>query len=384
MESLTLIVKVTRRCNLRCVYCNDWRPNTAPVMSMQTLDRTLVTALTDPASTMAVIAWHGGEPTLAPLEFYEYAVRRQRELTAEHGRLVANVVQTNGVSLSDRWLDFIAANNFRVGISLDGPQELNDRMRPTVSGRGSFRAVRATMDKMLDRGIPFATLMVLSQEMIELGAERIWRFIEDEGLTDVDLIPARPPNTPEHETVSPQAVKFSAGEASDRWSEFLCDLFDRWWTSKRPVRITTMDSVVRRVLGASSVGCVTSGDCMGRFFGIEPTGEVYVCGLYEDLSDFVIGTVHGDTFAQMRQHPSYLQTVSDNDQRLADHRNCPGFDICAGGCPHDYHLSRQYLGPDAYANCCGWRPFVEHVREGVRASTAASTGATALPVAKVR
>jgi len=365
VHALTLVTKVTRRCNLRCTYCNDWRPGKAPIMNRTVLDRLLAAAITDSGSSMTAFAWHGGEPTLAPIDFYRYALTKQEELARAEGRLVANLLQTNAVHLNDEWLDLIERSHMRLGVSLDGPPALHDRQRPTVGGRGSFAAVSQTMGKLRRRGIPFSTLMVLTDELIELGPAALWQFLLDEGLDDVDLIPARPPNTSQHPTVEPQGVKFGQDRPSDRWATYMSDLFDLFWSSPVPIRINSLDSLVRKLLGASGRSCVTSGDCMGHFFGVEPDGEVYICGLYEDVETSRLGSVLANSFEEMRNSPALRDLADENEARLSRQRHCVSFDLCAGGCPHDAFLAQSYAGFAEDEGCCGWRPFAEHVRARV-------------------
>jgi uncharacterized protein len=365
MHALTLIIKVTRRCNLRCTYCNDWRPGKAPVMTRGVLDRLLDAAMMDDGSSMTAFAWHGGEPTLVPIDFYRYAIRRQEELAQQSGRLVANLLQTNAVHLSGDWLDLIEESHMRLGVSLDGPRDLHDRQRPTVAGRGSFAEVRRTLDRLRARGIPFSTLMVLTEDLISLGPEALWTFLVDEGLDDVDLIPARPPNTYNHPTIEPQGVKFGNDKSADRWATYMAELFDLFWTSSTTIRINSLDSLVRKLLGASGRSCITSGSCMGQFFGIEPTGEVYVCGLYEDVAESRLGSVLSDSFREMRAAPALTDLVQRNEVRLSKQRQCGSFDLCAGGCPHDAFLAQRYDGFAESDSCCGWSTFTEHVRARV-------------------
>src|SRR5881275_2539480 len=41
------------------------------------------------------------------------------------GKRIENAVQTNGVTLDAAWAEFFAANDFLIGISVDGPRELH-------------------------------------------------------------------------------------------------------------------------------------------------------------------------------------------------------------------------------------------------------------------
>lgn len=373
MNALTLIVKVTRRCNLRCLYCNDWRDGASPVMGTDVLQALIQKAVTDSSSRYSHFVWHGGEPTLVPLEFYETAMAYQEE-AQRPGQFMANTIQTNGTVLTDEWLEFLKRHRFRVGVSLDGPPELHDRMRPTAGGRASHGLVQQNIGRLKESGIPVAVLMVLTGSMIALGAERLWHYLVSEGLHDVDLIPVRPPNNPANQlTVVPQGVKVDEYGAKDDWTQFLCELFDLWWSSTAPVRINTFDSIVRKLLGASPRSCLISGGCMGHFFGIEPSGDAYICGLYEDLKEYVVGNVQQAGFSDFRAGPQFKALVQQNETRLQGQSSCSNYSICSGGCPHEAFLAMRYSGHDAYAMCCGWGEYIDHIKGHLEAVDREST-----------
>jgi uncharacterized protein len=76
-----------------------------------------------PGDTVS-FAWQGGEPTLAGVEFFRRAVALQQRYAA--GKTIENAFQTNGTLLDDEWGEFLAANKFLVGLSVDGPAHLHD------------------------------------------------------------------------------------------------------------------------------------------------------------------------------------------------------------------------------------------------------------------
>ena len=71
MADLSLIVKATRQCTLRCVYCQDRRASSKQVMSFPVMASMIARALAEHEHVRFI--WHGGEPTLLPISFYEKA-----------------------------------------------------------------------------------------------------------------------------------------------------------------------------------------------------------------------------------------------------------------------------------------------------------------------
>src|SRR5262245_4085757 len=99
LSRVALIVKVTRRCNLRCSYCHDWR-STGEIMSFPVLARTISSALQE-FETVEFI-WHGGETTLVPIDFYRKVMAIQARFRRP-GCGVHNAIQTNATRLDDNW-----------------------------------------------------------------------------------------------------------------------------------------------------------------------------------------------------------------------------------------------------------------------------------------
>ena len=109
-------------------------------MSFETAARVIASVLRHPSVTTVLCTWHGGEPTLLPLDFYRRVLNAQARLRRE-GQKLRNGIQTNGTLLNNERCQFLADNDFYVGVSVDGPQSLQDMQRPFISGRGSSETV---------------------------------------------------------------------------------------------------------------------------------------------------------------------------------------------------------------------------------------------------
>jgi hypothetical protein len=63
---LTVIMKATRLCNLRCTYCHSWRSGPNQKMTFDVLAHSIHGALRDPSVGRSDFVWHGGEATVLP------------------------------------------------------------------------------------------------------------------------------------------------------------------------------------------------------------------------------------------------------------------------------------------------------------------------------
>ena len=95
--------------------------------------------------------WHGGEPLLMGVNFFENVLSIQKNLGQKYK--ISNGIQTNGTLLNSNLLDFIEKNNdFYLGLSLDGPRELHNQTRFYKDGAGSFDDVMKGINLIKKRG----------------------------------------------------------------------------------------------------------------------------------------------------------------------------------------------------------------------------------------
>jgi uncharacterized protein len=142
-----LLLEVTEQCNLRCGYCvynepvTDKRDHGRKDMSLETAYKAIDYLNAHSYNREDVtIGFYGGEPLLrfpflkSVLEYAKFVIK-DRELYF--------TLTTNGVMLTPEIAGFLADNNMRVLLSIDGPQEIHDLYRVDVGGKGTFsRAVQ--------------------------------------------------------------------------------------------------------------------------------------------------------------------------------------------------------------------------------------------------
>ena len=108
-----MLKPVGSRCNLACDYCYYLHKGSGGVMDDSLLEeftRQYIEAQTTPD---VLFTWHGGEPLLRPLSFYEKALQLQQKYAG--GRHIDNCLQTNGTLLTDEWCRFLHDHHFLVG-----------------------------------------------------------------------------------------------------------------------------------------------------------------------------------------------------------------------------------------------------------------------------
>lgn len=133
----TLIIKLTKACNIACTYCYDWEHGDKP----QVLDPALARkALADAIATCdgrLNIIFHGGEPTLV-WDMVEQLSLEARSLARARGVTLRLTGQTNLTRLNERMVRFSLRQNIFWGVSIDGVPEVNDLFRITRNGKGTY------------------------------------------------------------------------------------------------------------------------------------------------------------------------------------------------------------------------------------------------------
>lgn len=86
------------------------------------------------------------------------------------GGHVQYYVQTNATLLTDTWCELLAAYDIRVGVSVDGPVEINTE-RVDLRGKRAFDRIERGIQRLRDHGIPFSVISVVTAETINRPEE---------------------------------------------------------------------------------------------------------------------------------------------------------------------------------------------------------------------
>ncbi|MGD9408192.1 MAG: radical SAM protein, partial [Gammaproteobacteria bacterium] len=171
-------------CNLDCTYCFYLSKRDLPDgpggghMDDSLLERFIREYIDGVTGDEVVFSWQGGEPTLRGLDFFEKVVAYQAK-HAKPGQRIENDLQTNGTLLDDNWARFLRDHRFLVGLSVDGPREIHDRLRVDKQGKPSFDKVMAGADLLHRYKVPFNTLTCVHRFNARKPLD-IYRFLRRE------------------------------------------------------------------------------------------------------------------------------------------------------------------------------------------------------------
>ncbi|MDW2742482.1 anaerobic sulfatase maturase [Atlantibacter subterraneus] len=360
---------VSYQCNIACDYCfylekeqGTLKPKKpARHMDDDTLRRYVKQYIEANPAQEVEFTWQGGEPTLAGLDFYQKALAWQKQFAG--GKTIRNSMQTNGVMIDDQWAEFLARNQFLVGLSVDGPAWLHDRYRKTRGGKSVFDKVVQAMAVMQKHRVEVNVLTVVNNATAEAPLE-IYRFITEElGARHVQFIPAveqRPVHEKYGELLYPQktgaVTEWSV--SGEQWGAFINTVFDYWVRRDvGRVYVQLFDSALAAWLGEKPSLCVMQSTC-GFGLVVEQNGDIYSCDHYV-YPEHRLGNLRSDNLAALAGGKQQRKFGMMKAQVSSLCQQCEWRFACHGGCPK--HRIRQ-VG-DRWHNhlCAGYKAMFSHM-----------------------
>lgn len=148
-----MCLHIAHDCNLRCEYCfasqGDFQ-GTRSMMSLEVGKKALDLLVANSGNRRNLeVDFFGGEP-LMNFEVVKELVTYGRSLEKENNKNFRFTLTTNGVLLNDDNIKYINENMHNVVLSLDGRKEVNDQMRYTISGGGSYDVIVPKLKKLVE------------------------------------------------------------------------------------------------------------------------------------------------------------------------------------------------------------------------------------------
>ncbi|NDV65927.1 radical SAM protein [Bacteroides sp. 224] len=119
-EQIDITIKPTMACNMKCKHCfNGDAFVQTEKLNLQTAYLFMEKACQEYKKVK--VTFHGGEPTLAGIDFYNNFYTKQRELQQKFGTQINNQIVTNGLLLTNEFIDLLNEHNVLINLSFDGP-----------------------------------------------------------------------------------------------------------------------------------------------------------------------------------------------------------------------------------------------------------------------
>jgi uncharacterized protein len=312
----TIDMDLTVECNLRCTYCfkEKWNEH----MEEQVAFDAIVWLIhASGGADDLFVSLMGGEPLLR-FKLIKKLVPFAKRRAAQHGKRIGFGITTNGTLVSDEVVEFWRRWDMGFHTSIDGTPDVQDRNRPTTSGKGSSRLVEQSAKRILAyRRNTTARCTVVPESAGAIVTS--YKYFRSIGYEDIAFVPGGYPG----------------------WDETSLRLFeDQIWR----VANLMMDDLraghrvvfkgVDEYVNARIRQCRLDSPC-GAARGtvlIDIHGDIWPCHRWnkESEADWRLGSIYeqfDDAARAPLDVPSFVSLLEN------DCANCCANQMCSGGCP---------------------------------------------------
>lgn len=318
-----MCLHIAHDCNIRCQYCfasqGDFEGDRS-MMSLEVGKKALKFLVENSGNRRNLeVDFFGGEP-LMNFEVVKSLVTYGRSLEKEYNKLFRFTITTNGVLLDDDKIDYINEHMDNAVLSIDGRKEINDLMRYTINGGGTYDIIVPKFKDLVEKrgnknyyvrgtftrfNIDFAKDVI---HMADLGFKStsvepvVAKAEHDYALREEDLEKVYE----QYDLLAEELISRSGKDNDFSFFHFIVDL------SQGPC-------VVKRLTGCGAGS---------EYVAITPDGDIYPCHQFVGDEDFKIGSVVEGTYNNHLSH-EFKEAHVYNKEKC---KTCWAKFYCSGGC----------------------------------------------------
>lgn len=315
---------VSNNCNLACRYCyyEGKRKSNKVIMGKDILKSIIKSFLyTDDTEDNIHFVWHGGEPLLAGIEFYEQVIKFQKKFNL-YNKKINNGIQTNATLINENWVKFLIENKFNVGVSVDGPIDIHNANRITKNNKGSFKEVLNGL-KILQKFEIYPNVIAVITKTALNEPENIFNFFIENNINNFHPKPCY--ELDKNGNLMPFSI------TPDEFTDFLIKLFDLWMkTNNQNIIIRNLYHIMLGLMGGHPKLCEFDGRCQ-LFITIEYDGMISACDSFP-IKKYYIGNIYNNSLKNILNSTGYKKFLEDIHKNKLECVNCEWWNICHGGC----------------------------------------------------
>lgn len=317
------IIKVTDSCNFNCHYCHYAQGHlNSKLMDVETCKKIIGEIfeynIRNHNSRMRII-FHGGEPLLQSIDFYENIIEYEKGLLKNVKDFTfLHSIQTNGYLLDYNWATFFKENQFDLGISIDGDEKYNCH----YNNEGVEHCTNRVLGniQMLNREqIPFGVISVITNNHLK-SAEDFYQFCLENEIHDVSLN---------------YCFNEKSNDSVDNIElvNFLKKLFKLYYEGFYELNIREFNEIIAKYMGYCSDTCGTCNrENCGQYLCFDSEENVFFCDTGYDKST-ALGNLKSTSILEIINSTKYLKEIIKS--RKVFEEKCLICDInqlCGSGC----------------------------------------------------
>ncbi len=317
-KNITIVIKASKFCNLRCSYCYEYESLGDRARIEETKFPKIFSAIRDLENhfeARAKICWHGGEPLIMPIAYFETGLKIQNEV---FGSRRINLIQTNLYRLNDSDLIKLKLMDY-VSISFD----VDGEARKNISGQSTSNRVAQNMDVLKSHGIKFGAINVIHKQNISEMAQ-IFHFFSKARLPYRVL--------PYYRESSSQQSDAYALSYEEKILAFR-QLIDLWMMNGQELEISPIEEYIDIAVSYwTDTVCVERYDKRKRehVLMIDTNGDVYSSGTaYKE--DFKYGNILKQSAFDLMQSSGRERAIARSENLVNDTcMKCKYYSFCPG------------------------------------------------------
>lgn len=338
----SMCLHISHDCNLRCKYCfastGDFGKG-RKLMPVETGKKAIDFLLTHSGNRHNLeLDFFGGEPLMnwdAVKEIIAYA----RSKEEEYNKKFRFTVTTNGMLLNDESIDFINEEMSNVVLSLDGRKCVNDAMRVTEGGRGSYDVFVPKFQKLVEKRRngkykEYYARGTFTKNNLDF-ANDVYHIADDLGFDQLSVEPViADPNEPyalteedlpriyeEYEKLAVEMIRRKKEEGGCfNFFHFMIDL------DQGPCAI-------KRLRGCG---------CGNEYVSVTPDGDIYPCHQFVGHDEWKMGNLEDETLDLEMKDKFACSNIYTKDGC----KDCWCKFYCSGGCnANNYSFNKDINKP---------------------------------------
>ena len=318
-----MCLNISHDCNLRCEYCFAAKGDFGQGRMLMPLEigKKAIDFLIEQSGSRhnLELDFFGGEP-LMNFDVVKQVVEYAREQEKLHNKNFRFTITTNGLLLDDEKIDFINREMSNVVLSLDGRREINDLLRVTPNGKGSYDVIVPKYQKLVSargekdyylRGTFTKHNLDFTQDVLHMAGLGFDQLSIEPVVSDPKLsYSIREEDLPrvfeEYETLAQTIIERKKAGKSFHFFHFIIDL------EQGPCAI-------KRLRGCG---------CGNEYVAVTPQGDIYPCHQFVGEEEWKMGSLVDGTFDRARK----AEFAKANVYTKESCKNCWAKFYCSGGC----------------------------------------------------
>ncbi len=310
MLQINTLIKPTNECNMRCKYCFAEKYGYSDsLLKLETLKKYL--KLLSEKYDYINLVWHGGEPLMVPLSYYDEAYNYCQKLDSKF----IYSIQTNGTLLNNENVNFFKEHNTSIGLSFDGLS--NDKTRSNT------QTILNKIELLHSKNMYPGAIIVVNQNNVN-NLVKEYEYFKKLNLGT---------------KMNPMFNDGAAKENNffnlkpDNYIQSFVDFFKYWaFDINCNINVSTCMNFANLIINECSSIC-THNSCLKKWLCLDSNGHLYPCDRL-CLNEYDLGNVSNmSVIDEAFENESFIKLLQKNILRRQNCIDtCEYFKNCYGGC----------------------------------------------------